>query len=300
MKRFLGIDVGGSSIKYGVYNDQGIAYVDEQGQCVTPKTSLDDFVNQVVDIIVGYPDLDGVGLSIPGGVNTDTQSIIEGGAVPVIGGSNLSDILKARTGFEIVIENDANCVALAEKWIGNGVDARNLVCITIGSGIGGGIILNHELYTGSNFFAGEFGYMIHREFEDYADIEIMSATSASIPMIKMVANAKNVPYESLDGKKVFAMLDACDPDVEAIYKRWIRALATGVLNIGFALDPDTILIGGGVSAVPRIVNDIRDQVAHMNKYSKHWHIDVCKQFNDAGKIGAAYNIMMKVTKHEKA
>ncbi|QIK68892.1 ROK family protein [Erysipelothrix sp. HDW6C] len=293
MKRYLGIDVGGSSIKYGVFNEAGVEYPGENGHTPTIKDSLESVLSTLVAIINEFDNLDGVGLSIPGGVNSETNTIIEGGAIPPIGGVKIGELLKERTGVDVVIENDANCVALAEKWIGNGVNARNLVCVTIGSGIGGGIIIDHKLYTGSNFFAGEFGYMIHREFAEYSDIEIMSANSASIPMIKAVAAAKNVPYETLDGKKVFAMLADNDPVVQGIYDRWIRALSTGILNIGFALDPDTILIGGGVSAVPRIIEDVRREVAAMNKYSKHWHIDVCKQFNDAGKIGAAYNCMMK-------
>ena len=292
MKRYCGIDVGGSSIKYGVFNELGIEYVGENGQIVTPKTNLDDFVDCVVGIIESFENIDAVGLSIPGGVNTEEGYIIEGGAIPFIGGSRIGELIEKRVGIPVAIENDANCVALAEKWIGNGVNARNLVCITIGSGIGGGIIIDHKLYTGSNFSAGEFGYMINREFEDYEDIEIMSATSASIPLVRMVAKALNVPFESIDGKKVFQYLEEGNEKVEAIYKRWIRALSTGILNIGFALDPDTILIGGGVSAVPRILEDIKDQVAKMNKYSKHWNIDVCKQFNDAGKIGAAYKAVL--------
>ncbi|CAM3718850.1 ROK family protein [Erysipelothrix urinaevulpis] len=294
MKRYLGIDIGGSSIKYGVFNEVGDSFEDEKGITPTPKTSLEEIVEKLVEIIEQFEDLEAVGLSIPGGVNTELNTIIEGGAVPVLGGVNICKILEEKTNKKVYVENDANCVALAEKWVGNGVNSKNLVCVTIGSGIGGGIIINHELYTGSNFFAGEFGYMIHKEFENFEDIEIMSANSASIPMVNSVIEALELAPHSLDGKQVFELLEEGDPIVEKIYERWIRSLSTGLLNIGFALDPDTILIGGGVSAVPRIVEDIRSQVAQMNYYSKHWHIDVCKKFNDAGKLGAAYNCIRKV------
>ena len=93
--------------------------------------------------------------------------------------------------------------------------------------------------------------MINQEFDDFSDIQIMSATSASIPFIKNVAVALNVPVSTLDGKKVFAMIDEGNEVVVPVYRKWIRALSTGILNIGFALDPEKILIGGGVSVLCR-------------------------------------------------
>ncbi len=291
MKRYLGIDVGGSSIKYAVYNQDGVKELGSEGSQVTVRDNLEFILNEFAEIINSKGKLDGVGISIPGGINSETGDIIEGGAIRVLGGINIVEAMEGRTPYTIVAENDANCVALAEKWIGAGVGVKNFVCVTIGTGIGGGIVLNNELYTGSNFFAGEFGYMINQEFDDFSDIQIMSATSASIPFIKNVAVALNVPVSTLDGKKVFAMIDEGNEVVVPVYRKWIRALSTGILNIGFALDPEKILIGGGVSVVPRLIVDINEELKHINPYSKHWSVEVCQQFNDAGSIGAAYIAM---------
>lgn len=291
MKRYLGIDVGGTGIKHGVYNQLGELEIGSDGSQPTDGRTLDHFLGVLADIILSKGELDGVGISIPGGVNSETGTIIEGGAIPVLAGVNIIEEMKKRVPHTIAVENDANCVALAEKWIGAGRGVKNFACVTIGTGIGGGIILNDELYTGSNFFAGEFGYMINQEFDDFDEIKIMSATSASIPFIRFVAKALNVPFSSLDGIKVFKMIDEGNEVVIAVYKKWIRALSTGILNIGFALDPEKILIGGGVSVVPRIIIDINEELKQMNKYSKHWSVEVCQKFNDAGRLGAAYIAM---------
>lgn len=288
MKRYLGIDVGGSSIKYGVYDELGNFELGSDGSIKTINHDLEKLLEALAKIILDQGELTGVGLSIPGGVKSTTGDIIEGGAVPVLGGINIVEVMKAYVPYTIAVENDANCAALAEKWIGAGRGVKNFVCVTIGSGVGGGIIINDELYTGSNFFAGEFGYMINHEFDDFDDIQIFSATSASIPFIRFVAKALNVPFSTLDGVKVFKMIDEGNEVVTEIYRKWIRNLAQGILNIGFALDPEKILLGGGVSVVPRLIVDVNEQLKQMNKYSKHWSVEVCEQFNDAGRIGAAY------------
>lgn len=120
MKRFLGIDVGGTGIKYAVYNELGVQEVGSDGAVATDRSSLEAVLSQFADIINSKGQLDGVGLSIPGGVNSETGYIIEGGAIRVLAGINLIDEMKKRVPYTIAIENDANCVALAEKWLGGG------------------------------------------------------------------------------------------------------------------------------------------------------------------------------------
>lgn len=291
MKRYLGIDVGGTSVAYAVYNQDGVLEENSKGSYKTERYNLEEILEGFAKVILEHGELDGVGMSIPGGINSATGDIIEGGAVRALSGINIIDEMAKRTPYRIAAENDANCVALAEKWLGGGRGVKNFVCVTIGTGIGGGIVLNDQLYTGSNNFAGEFGYMINKEFDSFDSIEIMSATSASIPFINKVAIALNVPTGSIDGVKVFEMIEEGNPIVLEVYKKWIRALATGILNIGFAIDPEKILIGGGVSVVPRIIIDVNEELKQMNHFTSNWSVEVCQKFNEAGTIGAAYIAM---------
>ena len=288
--KYLGIDVGGTNIKYGIFNEFGIEDISQIGEVKTINDDLNKFLELITSIIDKFDNIDGVGLSIPGGVDGKNGLIIEGGAVPVLAGINIKEILYERLGINIAVENDANCCALAEKWIGNGVDAENFICVTIGTGIGGGVIINNKLYAGNRFFVGEFGYMMFNLGEE--EIKNSKTTSyhcSTYSLVRQVAEVLNMDKEDLDGKMIFEMIEKENQDVIDVYESWVRNLSLAIANLGFAFDPDKILIGGGVSSVDKVINDVRKHVASINIYSARWKIDNCAYFNNSGKIGAVYN-----------
>ena len=293
MGRYLGIDIGGTEIKYGIFDKNGTEFVEESGSVKSVRDDLDKIINILETIIKDAKEIDGVGISIPGGVDSENGVLIEGGAIPVLAGADLVGILKERTGINISIENDANCVVLAEKWIGNGKYCSSFVCMTIGTGIGGGMFINNKIHIGNNFFAGEFGYMICHDFEDYDDINNFSCSSATEPLLKQVAAAKGMKFEEVNGIKVFEMMENGDEVVIATYRRWLRKLCVGINNIGFSIDPEKFLIGGGVSAAPRLIPDIKEELMKINPLTKGWNIETCKHFNSSGKIGAVYNYLVR-------
>ena len=288
--KYLGIDVGGTNIKYGIFNELGIEDISQIGEVKTINDDLNKFLELIVSIIDKFENLDGVGLSIPGGVDGKTGLIIEGGAVPVLAGINIKEILYERLGINIAVENDANCCALAEKWIGNGVDVENFICVTIGTGIGGGVIINNKLYAGNRFFVGEFGYMMfNSDEEEIKNSKTTSYHCSTYSLVRQVAEALNMDKEDLDGKMIFEMIEKENQVVIDVYETWVRNLSLAIANLGFAFDPDKILIGGGVSSVDKVINDVRKHVASINIYSARWKIDNCAYFNNSGKIGAVYN-----------
>lgn len=152
MGRYLGIDVGGTEIKYGIFDENGNEFIEESGSAKSVRDDLDKIIDILSRMIKSAKEIDGVGISIPGGVDNENGVIIEGGAIPVLAGVDLIGILNEKTGFNVAIENDANCVVLAEKWIGNGKDCSSFVCMTIGTGIGGGMFINNKIHVGKNFF----------------------------------------------------------------------------------------------------------------------------------------------------
>lgn len=293
MSRYLGIDIGGTEIKYGIFNDIGDEFIGEKGSVKSVRDDLDKIIDILVGIIKNAKDIDGVGISIPGGVDSENGVIIEGGAIPVLAGVDLIGILKKKTGFNVAIENDANCVVLAEKWIGNGKDCSSFVCMTIGTGIGGGMFINNKIHLGKNFFAGEFGYIIIGDFDDYDNIPTFSLSSATEPLLKKVAEAKGMNFEEINGIKVFEMVENGDDIVIEVYRKWLRKLCIGINNIGFSIDPEKFLIGGGISGAPRLISDIKDELNKINPYTKSWKIETCKHFNSSGKIGAVYNYLVR-------
>ena len=293
MGRYLGIDIGGTEIKYGIFDENGNEFIEESGSVKSVRDDLDKIIDILSRIIKSAKEIDGVGISIPGGVDNENGVIIEGGAIPVLAGVDLIGILNEKTGFNVAIENDANCVVLAEKWIGNGKDCSSFVCMTIGTGIGGGMFINNKIHVGKNFFAGEFGYIIIEEFEDYNNIPTLSFSSATEPLLKQVALAKEMKFEDINGLKVFEMIENGDEVVIEAYRKWLRKLCIGINNVGFSIDPEKFLIGGGVSGAPRLIPDIKEELRKINPYTESWKIETCKHFNSSGKIGAVYNYLVR-------
>lgn len=293
MGRYLGIDIGGTEIKYGIFDENGNEFIEESGSLKSVRDDLDKIIDILSRIIKSAKEIDGVGISIPGGVDNENGVIIEGGAIPVLAGVDLIGILNEKTGLNVAIENDANCVVLAEKWIGNGKDCSSFVCMTIGTGIGGGMFINNKIHVGKNFFAGEFGYIIIEEFEDYNNIPTLSFSSATEPLLKQVALAKEMKFEDINGLKVFEMIENGDEVVIEAYRKWLRKLCIGINNVGFSIDPEKFLIGGGVSGAPRLIPDIKEELRKINPYTESWKIETCKHFNSSGKIGAVYNYLVR-------
>lgn len=293
MGRYLGIDVGGTEIKYGIFDENGNEFIEESGSAKSVRDDLDKIIDILSRMIKSAKEIDGVGISIPGGVDNENGVIIEGGAIPVLAGVDLIGILNEKTGFNVAIENDANCVVLAEKWIGNGKDCSSFVCMTIGTGIGGGMFINNKIHVGKNFFAEEFGYIIIEDFEDYNNIPTLSFSSATEPLLKQVALAKEMKFKDINGLKVFKMIENGDEVVIEAYRKWLRKLCIGINNVGFSIDPEKFLIGGGVSGAPRLIPDIKEELRKINPYTERWKIETCKHFNSSGKIGAVYNYLVR-------
>jgi len=283
MKKYLSIDIGGTNVKYGLYNEKG-EELQSGKQMPTILDSLDGFLHSLSEAISPYVDIDGIALSVPGKVDKDTGFLHHGGSIRILDNVDIRKILSERHNVLTVIENDANCAVMAEHWLGNGKGCENLVCITIGTGIGGGIIINNRIYRGSGSHSGEFCYMytsldarVENVFNNLSTSNLLKKTNSEASL--NIAN----------GKDFFSNLD--NPDIKRFYDAWIRDLAVSVYNIGVAFDPEKILLGGGVSGQSGIVHDINAVIKEIAIRDYSWTVDVCKFGNDAGKIGAVYNLL---------
>lgn len=300
MKRYLGIDIGGTKIKYGILDENGVEI--EKNEVSTPRDTYEDFIKVIADVINSFENLDGVGMSIPGCVDPKTGYISNGGALRYLDKINLKDELKEYTDLELAFENDANCVGLAEKWIGNAKECTDFICITVGTGIGGALFVNNKLCSGRNNFSGEFGYMV---VDDKKGLSTMSKVAATESLVVEVAKLKGIDYKELTGVQIFEMMKNNDTEVINIYKAWVRRLAIGIYNLGFIVDPQKILIGGGISSAPGFIDDIKKALRNIigeiedeippvvPSINERWELDTCKYFNNSGKIGAVYNLISK-------
>ena len=184
MSIYLGIDIGGTSIKYGTYNEYGEELIKGSKYIKTPKYDLGKLVKIIDSIVNEFKELDGIGLSIPGCINPESGYIQDGGSIRALDKVNIKELLKRELKIDVEVENDANCALLAEKWIGNAKESSNFICITLGTGVGGALYINDKLVSGNNNFAGEFGYMIVDNIYDRYKVKTLNRDSSTITFIK--------------------------------------------------------------------------------------------------------------------
>ncbi|MBU3136897.1 ROK family protein [Clostridium gasigenes] len=295
MKNYIAFDIGGSSVKFGLVNEQG--EILDKGSFETPKEDFDILISKMVEVIDKYKKnvkLEGIALSCPGAVNNKEGIIGGASAVPYIHGPNFRNILKEATGLDMAMENDANCAALAEVWIGAAKDNSDAIFLVCGTGIGGAIIKNKKLHLGTNLHGGEFGYMIMESDMEKGTVKNYSEVASTFSIISRVAQYKNIDTSKIDGKKIFDMAKEGDKDCLRAIDEFYYKLALGIFNLQYVYDPEVILIGGAISAREDLVDCINKKLEIILKQAKIAKImptvKKCVYSNDANLIGAVYNI----------
>lgn len=297
MEKYIAFDIGGTKVKHSLILEDGTIL--SKSEYPTERVHLEIFLKNMEEVIAFYQkgnDIKGIAVSLPGFIDIHTGFSETAGAIVALQGKNLKEILESRVKLPVEIENDGNCAAIAEKVSGNAQDSDHFVCITIGTGIGGGIFINGEIFRGHHFKGGEFGFMIvQRQGREYFDMH----QTASVPcLLDRYKKYKNI-QDFIEGYQVFEEAKN-DPNVEKIIKEWIEQLCIGIYNLTMTLNPEKILIGGGVSAQPLLIEEINSCLEKFERW-KDFKVPVvaCKYRNDAGMIGALYHLLKMRQKRKK-
>lgn len=294
MKYFVAIDVGGSAMKYGLVDELG--NVTNQNKRKTP-TTLEEFYKEIESIfseIEAIQKCVGLALSMPGAVDSTTGFIGGASAVEYIHGPNIKEDLEQRLQKPVQLENDANCAALAEVWIGSGSDVQDCLFIVSGTGIGGAVVKDKKIHKGVHLHGGEFGYMISTNNIDEEEFSTWSWDGSTVAVVRGVAKELGVPVESLDGKTIFDEAKQ-NPVYQKYVNRFYYVLAMGIFNLQYAYDPEKIIIGGAVSARIDLLEELNTRLDVI--FSKLTHAKIrpvvvkCQFENDANMIGAVYHFM---------
>ena len=287
----LAIDIGGTMIKYGLVSSDGQILSTDKIETEAEK-GLENILNKIDNIFKRYKENNPVGIAVSGTgqINGIIGKVIGGNPIiPNWIGTNLVKILEKKYNLPAVLENDVNCVALGEKWIGAGKDLSNFICLTIGTGIGGGIILNNQLFRGENFVAGEFGHILIKkgEFEQFA------STTALIRLVKERTG------KILNGKEIFDLEKKEIVEYQEVISEWIENLTDGLSSIVYCFNPANIILGGGVIGqgeplINRIKNSLFKKIG--SQFKEKLNITQAKLGNNAGMIGASYLLLEKINK----
>ena len=247
----LGIDVGGTSVKYATCDEKGHLF--DKGSFKTPDTLEDMY--QAIETIYKERDVDGIALSMPGAVASDEGVIYGASAIDYIHGPNIKKDLEERLQTRVELENDANCAALAEVWLGAAKDNQDCCFVVCGTGIGGAVIKDKKIHKGKHLHGGEFGYMINNFDADSLEFNFWSLDST----VAIVKGVEKELGETYDGRYIFD--HANENEVFKKYvNRFYYALAVGIYNIQYSYDPEVIIIGGGISVREDMINEINKRL----------------------------------------
>lgn len=293
MNTFACIDIGGTAIKYGILNEDGSVVQKNEtetqaykgGEALAEK--VEDLVRQMIE---QDENIAGIAISTAGVVDSEKGCIIHASdAIPNYIGINYKERLEKKFARPTEVENDVNCAGLAEAQNGKGKDAASMLMLTIGTGIGGCFIEEGKLLHGNCFSACEVGYIPINgiPFQD------IGSTSA---LVNNVAKKKNEPLSLWNGKKIFACADQGDPDCIQAIKNMCDVLGQGMALISFVLNPEVIVLGGGIMAQgEKMRQDLEDAFAvhTIPLIAKNTRIEFAQHANDAGMKGALANFLKK-------
>lgn len=297
MEKYLGIDIGGTFIKYGIITQDG--EVLSRDKVPTMREQPVMVLEKLVEIIEEQKEkynIEKVGISIPGVINSENR-LITSGAIEKMYEYDISEIISKETGLDIKLTNDANAIAYAEKWVGAGKGCKNFVCLPLGTGVGGAIVIDGKIVKGRVGAAGEFGMSLmglgKREPIRYDSTSFYCGAVAGLCRMynfklgirdfsKWERNIETIMERAFQGQK-----EAIE-SLEEFYNN----VAILLLNVSVSLDPEMILIGGGVSENEIIMRNIETEFRNLTiRYSDVTSLGIpkircCKLGNAAGMIGA--------------
>lgn len=288
MKLFVGIDIGGTNIKYGVIDENGniLETSERPTEAYKGGLSIMDKVKEIVYSLKENYKIEGICVSTAGMVCPKEGKILYAGpTIPNYIGVEIKKILEEEFNIPCMVENDVNSAALGELWLGAGQGKKSMACITVGTGIGGAIVLDGKVVHGFTNSAGEIGYMI----VDGKEIQKVASTTA---LVNNVANRKGVDPSNLNGKEIIKGYENGDVIcIEEVIKI-ADVIAHGISNIVYLFNPEVVVLGGGIMAREDILKPLIEK--SLKKYLiesvyKNTNIQFAKLKNTAGMIGAVYN-----------
>ena len=298
MMYYICIDIGGTSIKYGVLSEKGEIFID--GTVSTKVTEKENFilsdvkklVRNILDEYENY-EIKGICISTAGVVNPEKGEIAYAGpTIPKYTGTKIKEELEKEFSISCEVENDVNCAGLGEYWKGAGKGSKSMVCLTIGTGVGGSVILDGKLLNGIGYTAGEIGYMdVNGSY-----IQNIASSKYLVEKVQKEKVEKEGITDAITGVDIFELAKKGDEICIAGINEIISNLAVGVRNIIYLLNPEVIVIGGGITAQKEYLEEkIRKEVndGMISDMFRKTRIELAQQGNQAGLLGALYNFLNK-------
>ena len=309
MKYCFGVDIGGTTVKLGLFTTDGEIVdkweiktrTENQGEAVLPDIA-EALKEKLEEKKIGRDEVEGIGVGVPAPV--DAEGVVQNTANLGWGYKEVKREMEELSGMRAEIGNDANVAALGEMWLGAGKGRKNIIMVTLGTGVGGGIIIDGKPLVGAHGAGGEIGHLcVNYEETDHCGCgntgcleQYASATGitrlANIRLAK--DDAKSVLREQeVSAKTVFDAVKAGDAVAKEIAEEFGKYLGHAMANLAAVVDPSAIVIGGGVSKagevlIEYVVKNFKERAFFANKDTE---FVLATLGNDAGICGAAKLIL---------
>ena len=310
--RYIGIDLGGTNIAVGLVNEEGQILARRSVPTRAERTAAEIVaaMAEAVKVLlaeagVEESEIASVGVGSPGAIDSTAGMVVSACNLP-FHNTPLREMLGQYFSCPVYVENDANCAAWAEAAAGAAKGTRDSLMLTLGTGVGGGIVIGGRLYGGCNNYGGEFGHMIIADGGELCGCGMrgcLEAYASATALIRDTKRAAEAHPESLlssiaareggfDGKTVFEAVGQGDATARCVLNEYVRCLALGIINLIRIFQPQVLVIGGGVAlAGEALMVPLRERLrgfcAEEDTVGKRTVLRTATLGNDAGIIGAA-------------
>jgi len=285
--KIAGIDIGGTSIKLGIFNRSGKIF-----QFVEYDTESEKGGHYVFEKLIKQLEklktFDAIGVSTAGQVDRKKGIIAQEAAnIPKTSGLKVKSILESHFNVPVAVENDVNAAALGEKFYGIGKEKNDFLYLAYGTGIGGAIVVDSEIYYGKSGFAAEFGHMITHGHGKKCKCGLQGCYESYASTSVLIREAKNIDPSFKSGRIIFKKFYQGDKRVRQLINGWVDEIVIGLTSLIHIFNPSTIIIGGGIMEQEILIDMIARRVKRsvLTSFSE---VELLKATlgNKAGMLGA--------------
>lgn len=293
MKEYICIDIGGTSIKYGIIQEDGTFLITGEMPTEARQYGGPGIIEKIKQIVADFLKKyhpEGICISTAGMVDCEKGKITYASPlIPDYTGTEIKKIVEETFSLPCEVENDVNCAGLAEAYAGASKGSNISLCLTVGTGIGGAIVIDGKVFHGFSGSGCEIGYM-HLPGGEFQDL------GASSVLVKKTAEFKKMAPENIDGRYVFENAKKGDKDCIRAIDEMVDVLGMGIANICYVLNPEIVVLGGGIMAQREYLEAGLQK--SLDKYlipsvAQHTRLAFAKNQNQAGMLGAFYHFKGK-------
>lgn len=287
--RILTFDIGGTNIKYGICNEK-FELIEKHSVPTEASKGGQVLIERIIDIVESYEDIDRVAVSTAGQVDSEKGIVVYStGNIPYYTGMMVKSLIENKTGIPTYVENDVNAAALGEAYFGAAKGESNFICLTYGTGIGGAIFLNGELYKGAGSSAGELGHMIVHAGGRGCTCGGEGCYEAYASASALLKEVNKISDKPLDAFQIFEKENIEKPEIRSEIDKWIDEIIIGLINIIYTFNPPVIVLGGGIMNEDYII-DLIDRKIYNRLMDNFKSVNIVRSRlgNKAALLGAAY------------